>query len=1070
MKKASQRIVALLLVACTLLSLTACRKKPGTGDPETQAPGASEPSAGGAVTYTVTVTNKAGKPVEEVGVFIYEDETKEELVWFARTDAEGKVSFTYTADTPCVATLSELPEGYTCEEIYNIEGPDTTIVLGGNAVGDAEWQLGTEMPDFTFTDCEGNTYTLSELLKEKKAVVLNFWYIQCAPCKMEFPFLQEAYEEYKDRIEVLAVNPMNQDNEEIAAYKKENKLTFPMGAVPPEWEQAIGLRGYPTTVVIDRTGVISFIHTGGIEDTKSFVSIFEYFTSEDYVPGVVESLDEILAKTNIHLGTREDPLEFPGKLTFELEIPAGQETFVQLYKINSMILQAKSPDVYLIYKDKKFEANGNGLSTMISSPDLRTPVLLCFGNSSDKDITVKVTLSIPGGTLSNPYTMKLGQTSVKVYSGNDQGVTYRYTAPEDGEFKLTCLSINPGNVKYDMNLTNPSNMAVRNLESDGQKDEEGHDYLTIKLKKGQQVIVTVMTLPDASRNFPGATIVVDAAFTAGDVGDIGGEEEKIVDYAITVTDENRMPLAGVSFSVKDENRTIRFVTDASGVARIQLKAGTYEAVMTLPDGYKGGNTKFTLTEEIPMLSVKLDKDVQTIDTYTVKVQNEAGEPIGNVLVALGSGMAMTNAEGIVTFTLPTDKYTAEIMVPAGYDDSVRKFPFAKGETTLVITLKKLEAPTDPSAPADITYTVTVLDAAGNPVTNAAVKLMKDGSMIATAFVNDSGVAAIDAAPDTYTVELASTDGGELYYVPATVTAEATDVTIKLALPRGDETEELYVGTAYKVGLGQTYIKMQADATNFFVFYPEVSGEYYFTVHGEGAKIGYWGSNPSFIADQSDRVVKDNAFTLNIKEASVTALNVISLTGAEECVLEIVRLGDAILDENDIPYTEYEALTPPADVFVFKQPAGTTQTYFDLTAANVNLVFNEADGYYHLDSANGPTVYVNLGMDAPFIQFWLMLGYAGYGGTSMSRIFRDENGKITDKIDYTNALKKYVEAMDEETGLYPLTEDLKTIIYNGGEGKGWWDRTSPSFLFADYEAEYGPINPEIAWLFCSCIFK
>lgn len=137
---------------------------------------------------------------------------------------------------------------------------------------------------------------------------------------------------------------------------------------------------------------------------------------------------------------------------------------------------------------------------------------------------------------------------------------------------------------------------------------------------------------------------------------------------------------------------------------------------------------------------------------------------------------------------------------------------------------------------------------------------------------------------------------------------------------------------------------------------------------------------------------------------------------------------------------------------------------------MNLVFNEADGYYHLDSANGPTVYVNLGMDAPFIQFWLMLGYAYYGGTSMSRIFRDENGKITDKIDYTNALKKYVEAMDEETGLYPLTEDLKTIIYNGGEGKGWWDRTSPSFLFADYEAEYGPINPEIAWLFCSCIFK
>ena len=87
------------------------------------------------------------------------------------------------------------------------------------------------MRDFTVTTVDGEELTLSEILKEKQAVVLNFWYTGCGPCKNEFPLLQAAYEAYSDKIEVITMNPtdISQDTVEgIKASRDENGLTMPM--------------------------------------------------------------------------------------------------------------------------------------------------------------------------------------------------------------------------------------------------------------------------------------------------------------------------------------------------------------------------------------------------------------------------------------------------------------------------------------------------------------------------------------------------------------------------------------------------------------------------------------------------------------------------------------------------------------------------------------------------------------------------------------------------------------------------------------------------------------------------
>lgn len=156
------------------------------------------------------------------------------------------------------------------------------------------FKLGDVFADMSVTTPEGETYVISELLKEKKAVVINFWYLNCGPCQMEFPYLQEAYEQYSEDIEVLAVNPVDGTDEEIADFKAKHELTFPMASCDYQWEKSMGITGYPTTVVIDRYGTVAFIHTGMMTETEEFSKVFAYFTSEDYEQTLIESLDDIV--------------------------------------------------------------------------------------------------------------------------------------------------------------------------------------------------------------------------------------------------------------------------------------------------------------------------------------------------------------------------------------------------------------------------------------------------------------------------------------------------------------------------------------------------------------------------------------------------------------------------------------------------------------------------------------------------------------------------------------------------------------------------------------------------------
>lgn len=382
-----------------------------------------------------------------------------------------------------------------------------------------------------------------------------------------------------------------------------------------------------------------------------------------------------------------------------------------------------------------------------------------------------------------------------------------------------------------------------------------------------------------------------------------------------------------------------------------------------------------------------------------------------------------------------------------------------------------------------TYKVTVKDAVGNPYTSGiVVKFMQGGKQVAMQACDENGVAEKKLDSGKYTIELNFTDSEREYYYEEgiTLTAKENEKDVILAYKVSSEPETLYVGSeefeAYPLEQGCTYVELEKEARSYFLFTPTKAGTYEFSVTDDSnTQIGYYGA-PHFVQQNSAAEVKDNAFTISVSATmigsgdsgtSTFVIGVDSLDSkTDSCVLGINRTGEAQKTIEDEPWDVYEAKD---EMKAYSLPAGAVIKEFDLKASTdtYNIVYNEDDGYYHLNSATGPLVLVRLAEDCEYIAcFQTMLDRSG-----VVKYFFDKDGELEKKESYTECLLEYIKYVDENEGVYPLNEDLKYIIQQRGEYVGWWDAESNGYIFKDADGNILPgINSEIAWLLMCCYIE
>lgn len=162
------------------------------------------------------------------------------------------------------------------------ETSEEEAVVKGYVVGD-------KMDDFTITLTDGTTVSLYDLLSTHKAVLINIWATWCGPCRMEFPYMEEAYAQVQDDVAIVAVSCEETDTDEVInAFKEENGLSIlPMAADTIGLSNWFDFDGIPTSIMVDRFGVICWQESGSITSTDTFLRLFNAFTGDDYTESLV---------------------------------------------------------------------------------------------------------------------------------------------------------------------------------------------------------------------------------------------------------------------------------------------------------------------------------------------------------------------------------------------------------------------------------------------------------------------------------------------------------------------------------------------------------------------------------------------------------------------------------------------------------------------------------------------------------------------------------------------------------------------------------------------------------------
>ncbi len=136
------------------------------------------------------------------------------------------------------------------------------MALGMLATGGAQAVAVKEnAPDFTLKTLTGNNLRLEEY--RGQVVLLNFWASWCGPCRQEMPILDRLHQRYEDTgFAVLGVN-VEGKAEPAQDIVDKTKVTFPVLIDQAQATSKLyNLQAMPSTVVIDRDGVIRYIHRG----------------------------------------------------------------------------------------------------------------------------------------------------------------------------------------------------------------------------------------------------------------------------------------------------------------------------------------------------------------------------------------------------------------------------------------------------------------------------------------------------------------------------------------------------------------------------------------------------------------------------------------------------------------------------------------------------------------------------------------------------------------------------------------------------------------------------------------
>lgn len=143
------------------------------------------------------------------------------------------------------------------------------IALAGaaliTAAAHANLDPGAKAPDFTLPTLSGTSFTLSNSFKSPtKVVVLNLWATPSVPCKAEVPYLVDLDKNYGGKGAMIVGVSLDVSKSKVKEFVKTKGVDYvvPLDPKASKLRDSYKLRSVPVTYVIDKKGMIQYVHSG----------------------------------------------------------------------------------------------------------------------------------------------------------------------------------------------------------------------------------------------------------------------------------------------------------------------------------------------------------------------------------------------------------------------------------------------------------------------------------------------------------------------------------------------------------------------------------------------------------------------------------------------------------------------------------------------------------------------------------------------------------------------------------------------------------------------------------------
>ena len=116
---------------------------------------------------------------------------------------------------------------------------------------------GKSVPEFSLPDRNEKVYSMKELSKGKKCVLIDFWASWCGPCRKSIPFLKKMYQDLVDQgLEIISIS-IDKSNADWLKALDEEQLPWPC-LIDTEnvFAEKFDGRAIPMFILVDENGIV----------------------------------------------------------------------------------------------------------------------------------------------------------------------------------------------------------------------------------------------------------------------------------------------------------------------------------------------------------------------------------------------------------------------------------------------------------------------------------------------------------------------------------------------------------------------------------------------------------------------------------------------------------------------------------------------------------------------------------------------------------------------------------------------------------------------------------------------